>query len=172
MTNSGRLCGELFASNLAKILDNLDGLADGLAGICGLVEPGQGLALAGEQFGPHEAAERSEARRIASLSPEGFAVPLKIIDRVKERHLSVLEELVVFSGGDTQQLSDLTEAQSLGPIPFDGERFAGSLGEVSTKGRLELIFDPLRDMEDDVHSPALCNLRESNSRPSEPSYHQ
>jgi hypothetical protein len=60
-----------------------------------------------------------------------------------------------------RNFSDLAKAQPLGPIPFDGECFVGSLREIVTKGRLELLFDPLRDMDDDVHSPALspCESR-------------
>ena len=74
---------------------------------------------------------------------------------MKERHLSHLEEVVGFDDGHPQKLGDLAEAQPLGPIPFDGECFAGSLREVTTKGRLELLFDPLRNMDDRAHSPDL-----------------
>src|SRR5208337_3576307 len=65
-------------------------------------------------------------RSFRECALECFSVPLKIIDRVKERHLSLLEELVRFNGGYTKKFSDLAEAQPLGPIPFDGECFASS----------------------------------------------
>src|SRR4051812_10925514 len=90
-------------------------------------------------------------RSFRERAPEGLTIPHEVLERVHERHVSLLEEPVGLENGDSQQFGNLAEAEPLGSVALDGECLAGRLREVSAKGCLKLEFDPLRDRDDNVH---------------------